>query len=62
MPDHPTHIATRKHGYAPPPFAMAGTGVKRVGQKPYSERNAAAGGLVIERGHELMGYFLRGGA
>ena len=25
MPDHPTNIATRKHGYAPSPFAMAGT-------------------------------------
>jgi hypothetical protein len=28
---------------------------------PYSERNAAASDLRIERGHELMEYFLRGG-
>jgi 2,3-bisphosphoglycerate-independent phosphoglycerate mutase len=61
MPDHPTNIATRKHGYAPSPFAMAGTGVRSVAPAPYSERNAAAGGLSIERGHELMEYFLRGG-
>ena len=61
MPDHPTNISTRKHGYAPSPFAMAGTGVKQVGKLPYSEANAAAGGLKIERGHELMEYFLRGG-
>src|SRR4029079_6987234 len=27
MPDHPTNIATRTHGYAPSPFAIAGTGV-----------------------------------
>jgi 2,3-bisphosphoglycerate-independent phosphoglycerate mutase len=27
LPDHPTNIATRKHGYAPTPFAMAGTRV-----------------------------------
>jgi 2,3-bisphosphoglycerate-independent phosphoglycerate mutase len=60
MPDHPTNIATRKHGYAPSPFAMAGTGVRRVGGKPYSERNAAAGGLRVERGHELMEFFLGG--
>ncbi len=60
MPDHPTNISTRKHGYAPSPFAMAGTGVKRIGQQPYSENNAAAG-VKIERGHELMEYFLRGG-
>jgi 2,3-bisphosphoglycerate-independent phosphoglycerate mutase len=61
MPDHPTNISTRKHGYAPSPFAMAGTGVRNVAKRPYSERNAAAGGLMIERGHELMEYFLRGG-
>ena len=61
MPDHPTNIATRKHGYAPSPFAMAGTRVKSMRPAPYSERNAAAGDLKIERGHELMEYFLRGG-
>jgi 2,3-bisphosphoglycerate-independent phosphoglycerate mutase len=60
MPDHPTNIATRKHGYAPAPFAMAGTGVTNRVPAPYSEKNAA-GGLRIERGHELMEYFLRGG-
>lgn len=61
MPDHPTNIATRKHGYAPSPFAMAGTRVKSLVNAPYNERNAAASDLKIERGHELMEYFLRGG-
>ncbi len=61
MPDHPTNVATRKHGYAPPPFAMAGTRVRGQRPMPYSERNAAASDLKIERGHELMEYFLRGG-
>jgi 2,3-bisphosphoglycerate-independent phosphoglycerate mutase len=61
MPDHPTNVATRKHGYNPPPFCMAGTGVKKTGEKPYSEHNAAESGLKIEKGHELMEYFLRGG-
>ena len=61
MPDHPTNIATRKHGYAPSPFAMAGTRVKSLRPAPYNERNAAASDLKIERGHELMEYFLRGG-
>jgi 2,3-bisphosphoglycerate-independent phosphoglycerate mutase len=60
LPDHPTNIATRKHGYAPSPFAMAGTRVRSVVKGPYSERNAASD-LKIERGHELMEYFLRGG-
>jgi 2,3-bisphosphoglycerate-independent phosphoglycerate mutase len=61
MPDHPTNIATRKHGYAPSPFAMAGTRVRSVVKGPYNERNANASDLKIERGHELMEYFLRGG-
>ena len=61
MPDHPTNIGTRKHGYAPSPFAMTGTGVHNRIKLPYSEKNAAASDLKIEHGHELMEYFLRGG-
>ena len=48
LPDHPTNIATRKHGYAPTLFAMAGTGVQAGTGKPYSEKNAAASGLHLE--------------
>jgi 2,3-bisphosphoglycerate-independent phosphoglycerate mutase len=59
MPDHPTNISTRKHGYAPSPFCMAGTRVGGVVELPYSEKNAAASDLKLEQGHELMGYFLR---
>jgi 2,3-bisphosphoglycerate-independent phosphoglycerate mutase len=58
LPDHATNISTRKHGYAPVPFAMAGTRVRGVLQMPYGEKNAAASDLKIERGHELMEYFL----
>jgi 2,3-bisphosphoglycerate-independent phosphoglycerate mutase len=61
LPDHPTNIRTRTHGYAPTLFAMAGTGVKAVGNMTYTEPNAEASGLRLERGHELMEYFLRGG-
>jgi 2,3-bisphosphoglycerate-independent phosphoglycerate mutase len=61
MPDHPTNISTRKHGYAPSPFAMAGTGMVSLLKSDYNERNAAASDLFIEHGHELMEYFLRGG-
>lgn len=56
MPDHPTNIATRKHGYDPTPCAMAGTGIAGTG-KSYSEVDAA-GGERIERGHELMQRFI----
>jgi 2,3-bisphosphoglycerate-independent phosphoglycerate mutase len=61
LPDHPTNIATRKHGYAPTPFAMAGTRVKGLRKGPYSEKTAEKSDLKIERGHELMEYFLKGG-
>lgn len=60
MPDHPTNIGTRKHGYAPPLFAMAGSDIKDASGNTYSERNAAGTGLKFDKGHELMGYFLRG--
>jgi 2,3-bisphosphoglycerate-independent phosphoglycerate mutase len=58
LPDHPTHIATRKHGYAPTPFAICGTGIPEGGLV-YSEANAGMG-TRVERGHELMELFLRG--
>ena len=57
MPDHPTNIATRKHGYAPPPFAMAGTGLAASGKK-FCESDAA-GGRVFAAGHELMREFIK---
>jgi 2,3-bisphosphoglycerate-independent phosphoglycerate mutase len=59
LPDHPTNIATRKHGYAPTCFCVAGTGIKSTSKAPPSEKKSTASGMKIERGHELMGYFLR---
>jgi 2,3-bisphosphoglycerate-independent phosphoglycerate mutase len=61
LPDHPTNIATRKHGYAPTVFAMAGTGVTSNPKGKYCEKTAKASGLYLERGEELMGYFLCAG-
>ena len=61
MPDHPTLISNRKHGYGPAPFAMAGTNVKSNPRGKYCEKNADASNLYLERGEELMEYFLRGG-
>jgi 2,3-bisphosphoglycerate-independent phosphoglycerate mutase len=63
MPDHPTNIATRKHGYAPTLFGMAGSNVTpSKSALVYTERNAKFAGLYIEKGHELMEFFLRGAA
>jgi 2,3-bisphosphoglycerate-independent phosphoglycerate mutase len=60
LPDHPTLISTRKHDAGPTCFVMAGTGIGHRGGPVYSEK-LAAGGVRLERGEELMGYFLRGG-
>ena len=59
MPDHPTPVATRAHSDEPVPYAMAGTGIKGILGKPFSENNAAQSGFRIDQGHELMEYFLK---
>ncbi len=61
MPDHFTLCSTRKHDGTPVPFLMAGAWVRSVVQRPFSEAAGAASDLVINPGHELMEYFLRGG-
>ncbi len=59
MPDHPTPVDTRCHCDQPVPFVMAGTGIKGILQKPFSEPNSFASGFRIERGADLMEYFLK---
>ena len=59
LPDHPTLIRTCAHSGEPVPFAMAGTGIKSIIQKTFSETNALTSGFRIEKGHELMEYFLK---
>ena len=57
LPDHPTNIATRKHGYAPTCWAIAGSDVKPIGATSYDEASAAAGLPTVD-GHDLMNLFL----
>jgi len=58
-PDHPTNIGTGAHSSEPVPFAMAGTGLAGITKAPFSENNAAKSGFKIEKGYELMEYFLK---
>lgn len=60
MPDHPTPVKSQAHSGKPVPFAMAGTGVSGVLHKPFSEANAEETGLKIDKGCELMEYFIKG--
>jgi len=59
LPDHPTPVSLRTHTSEPVPFALAGTGIEGVRKEPFHERTAIAGDLHIDRGHELMEFFLR---
>lgn len=57
LPDHPTNVATRKHGYAPTLYAMAGTGLSAGGATGYDEVQAKKG-TYFAQGDELMPAFL----
>ncbi len=59
MPDHPTPVEVRSHVAEPVPFAMAGTGVKNVLAKPFCEKNSKETGFVIDKGAEMMEFFLK---
>jgi 2,3-bisphosphoglycerate-independent phosphoglycerate mutase len=60
LPDHPTPIRLRTHTPDPVPFALAGLEIKGTQNKPYCEANGRSSGIRIDRGHELMEYFLKG--
>lgn len=61
IPDHPTNVATRKHGYEPTCFAMTGSRVRSLLKAPFSEQNAKHSDLHVEKGSDLMEFFLHGG-
>ncbi|MFP4053586.1 MAG: cofactor-independent phosphoglycerate mutase [Phycisphaerae bacterium] len=58
LPDHPTPISIRTHTADPVPFAIAGEGVKAVVPAKFSEKDAAEADLHVDRGCDLMEYFL----
>ncbi len=57
-PDHPTPVSTTAHDATPPPFCFAGTGVPGGGHRGFSEREAAATGVMIDPGHGLIEQFI----
>lgn len=59
LPDHPTPVSRGAHSAEPVPFAMTGTGVSGILNLDFGESNAAKSGFRIEKGHELMEYFLK---
>ena len=61
LPDHYTLCSTRKHDDAPVPFLMAGSWIRSVVPRGFSEREAQQSDLRIDPGHDLMEYFLWSG-
>jgi 2,3-bisphosphoglycerate-independent phosphoglycerate mutase len=59
LPDHPTPLSLRTHTAEPVPFLACGRGIPASGRDRYDEATAAETGLFVERGHELLGRFLR---
>jgi len=58
LPDHPTPIRLRTHSDKPVPMVLAGSGISNKNERTYNEENARQSGFHIDRGHELMDYFL----
>jgi 2,3-bisphosphoglycerate-independent phosphoglycerate mutase len=59
LPDHPTPVRNGAHSADPVPFAMAGTGMTGILHLGFGETHAAKSGFRVDKGHELMEYFLR---
>jgi 2,3-bisphosphoglycerate-independent phosphoglycerate mutase len=59
MPDHLTPVETRAHSGEPVPFAMAGKSIQGTLHKPFCEKNAYDSGFKVEKGCEMMEYFLK---
>ncbi len=53
-PDHITALSTRTHACGPVPFALCGKGVAGPGASAYSEPAAAATGVRLPRGFDLI--------
>lgn len=55
LPDHPTPVAIRTHTSEPVPFVLVKSSDSQIkNDLIYSEKDAEASGIFLERGHELM--------
>lgn len=61
LPDHPTPLALKTHVADPVPYLMWGPGCGTNGASRFTERAAAATGVTVDPGWELMRRFTRCG-
>lgn len=58
LPDHPTPISLKTHVSDPVPYVIYDSSKEEGSGLTYSEKNAEKTGIYIEKGHELMKYFI----
>ncbi|MBQ4155594.1 MAG: cofactor-independent phosphoglycerate mutase [Clostridia bacterium] len=58
MPDHPTPLTTKTHSSEPVPFMIYDSSVEYNGADTFTEENALATGLYIDKSVDLMPMFL----
>ena len=56
LPDHPTPICVKTHTSNPGPYLLYDSRRQESHDWKYNEEEAMAGGKLVEKGHELMGY------
>lgn len=54
MPDHPTPLDTMTHSAEPVPYIIYDSRVKKNGIPSFTEKNAAATGIFVEHGPDIM--------
>ncbi len=57
-PDHPTPVTTRAHSSVPPPWCYAGSDVDSASGRVFCEKEAEAGGTLVDPGFALMDQFM----
>ncbi len=63
LPDHPTPVRRMTHTPGPVPFILFGSAGEFTAPRPaegYSEKEAQAGGIVVDPGYRLMRQFVEG--
>lgn len=59
LPDHPTPVRLRTHVAKPVPYLLYDSTRKENHSWKYNEKEAVQSGKLIERGCDMMGYFLQ---
>ncbi|HXV20903.1 MAG TPA: phosphoglycerate mutase, partial [Desulfuromonadales bacterium] len=62
LPDHPTPVRKMTHTPGPVPYVLYGSGGEfpPAGGAAYSEKEAAATGIIVDPGFQLMRRLIRG--